>query len=215
MRGHGLSLEGRYECAIHDSFVQQTPGTSSRPLVGETALVFVVHGTLRFLERVGTPQGEAVEGTTLLGPWYATAARWRPQTALFVNEATLLPVFLPLAPARTVLSRFPHALAEVLDRHGVSANWIEQEVAQMSDCVTAKTANRSVVGIMNEFLFLAGVHRAEDDLDLRTLSLELARTPCSPLYKRHVSPDRELAASVGTHGQPRSSGTQSGTRSGT
>lgn len=175
-------------------------------------MVFVVHGTQRFLKRVGAPVAEQLDGTTLLGPWYATAARWRPQTALFVNEATLLPVFLPLAPARTVLTRFPHVLTEVLDGHGVPADWIEQEVAEMGTCVTAKTANRSVVGIMNEFLFLAGVHRAEDgDVDLLTLSLDLARTPCSPLYRRHVSPDRELSAFVSTHGHSRPSGTQSGT----
>jgi hypothetical protein len=112
-----------------------------------------------------------LDGTTLLGPWYATVARWRPQTALFANEATLLPVFMPLGPARNVLSRFPDALAEVLHRHGVPADWIEQEVARMGTCATDKTANRSVVGIMNEFLFLAGVHHAEDsDVDLLTLS---------------------------------------------
>ena len=64
--------------------------------------MFVVHGTQRFLERVGRPVPVPLDGTTLLGPWYATMARWRPQTALFVNEATLLPVFLPLAPARSV-----------------------------------------------------------------------------------------------------------------
>lgn len=178
--------------------------------------MFVVHGTQRFLDRVGALAAEPVDGATLLGPWYATMARWRPQTALFVNEATLLPVFVPLAPARTVLSRFPHALAEVLGGHGVPDNWIEQEVAEMGPCVTAKTANRSVVGSMNEFLFLAGAHRAEDgDVGLLTLSLQLARTPCSPLYRRHVSPDRELAAFVSTHGHLRASGTQSGTRSGT
>lgn len=192
--------------------VALNPCTASGTLVGETAVVFVVHGTQRLLERVGTPVAAPVDGTTLLGPWYATAARWRPQAALFVSEATLLPVFLPLAPARTVLSRFPHALAEVLDRHGVPEDWIEHEVAEMSACATAKTANRSVVGIMNEFLFLAGVHRAEDgDVDLLALSLQLARTPCSPLYRRRVSPDRELAAFVGAHQQSRTSGTQSGT----
>lgn len=30
--------------------------------------------------------------------------------------------------------------------------------------------------------------------DLLWLSLEIAQVPCSPLYGRHVSPDRELAA---------------------
>jgi hypothetical protein len=171
-------------------------------------VVFVVRGTQRLLEKLGTQPTEPAGGTTLLGPWYATLARWRPQAALFVDEATLLPVFLPFAPARSVLSRFPNALTQVLDRHGVPADWIAQEVAEMGDCVTAKTANRSVVGNMNEFLFLAGVHRVEDgDVDLLTLSMDLARTPCSPLYRRHVSPDRELAAFVSAHGHSRPSGT--------
>jgi len=30
--------------------------------------------------------------------------------------------------------------------------------------------------------------------DLVVLSLRLAKTPCGPLYGRHVSPDHELAA---------------------
>lgn len=32
------------------------------------------------------------------------------------------------------------------------------------------------------------------DLELLQLSLRLARTPCGPLFGRHVSPDRELIA---------------------
>ncbi len=53
----------------------------------------------------------------------------------------------------------------------------------------AKTANRSVLGIMNEFSFLAEACR--DDLetsDLLTLSMRLADTPCSPI--KHNSPAR-------------------------
>lgn len=61
----------------------------------------------------------------------------------------------------------------------------------------AKTANRSVTGIMNEFSFLADVHRSHQTIDdLVTLSTRLARTPCGPLYKRLGSPDRELDALV-------------------
>jgi hypothetical protein len=48
---------------------------------------------------------------------------------------------------------------------------------------------------MNEFAFLAEVHRAErPDPDLLELSLKLSRTPCSPLNSRHISPDLEVAA---------------------
>lgn len=36
--------------------------------------------------------------------------------------------------------------------------------------------------------------RADDDLV--ALSVRIAKTPTSPLYKLHISPDRELAALV-------------------
>lgn len=51
----------------------------------------------------------------------------RPQLPLFVNVATLLPVFTPLPPASTVLDRFPGALAVVLRAHGVPDHVIDRE----------------------------------------------------------------------------------------
>jgi hypothetical protein len=35
--------------------------------------------------------------------------------------------------------------------------------------------------------------------DLPSLATWLARTPCSPLYRSHTSPDRALAALIDTH----------------
>jgi hypothetical protein len=65
----------------------------------------------------------------------------------------------------------------------------------MHDLRFDSTANRSVVGIMNEFTHLADIHRrTEPSFTLRQLSERLASTPCSPLYRRHTSPDRELRA---------------------
>jgi hypothetical protein len=51
---------------------------------------------------------------------------------------------------------------------------------------------------MNEFAHLADWRRDQisGPDDLRWLSLELARSPCSPLYGQHISPDRELAATL-------------------
>jgi hypothetical protein len=67
----------------------------------------------------------------------------------------------------------------------------------MSDHRLTKTSNRSVVGIMNEFAFMAESYRDHDgDNDLLAMALWLAKTPCGPLYKRAISPDRELAALV-------------------
>lgn len=163
--------------------------------------MLVVHGTKKFLDRVGKPTATPVEeSSTALGDWYATVLFWKPQVALFVNEATLLPVLVPFAPAATVVDRFSAALATVLDAHGLDRAFIEREVAQMSEHCLAKTANRSVVGIMNEFSYLGEVARTAGDIDdLVLLSLRLSETPCGPLYARHVSPNRELAAFAAQH----------------
>jgi hypothetical protein len=48
---------------------------------------------------------------------------------------------------------------------------------------------------VNDFAYLADAHRGRDQrTDLIELSLRLARTPCGPLYRSQVSPDRETIA---------------------
>ena len=49
---------------------------------------------------------------------------------------------------------------------------------------------------MNEFTLLAQTMRGDTTTNLTDLAHWLARTPCSPLFKRHGSPDRELRALV-------------------
>ena len=167
--------------------------------------VLIVRATKKLLDRVGPPDLGDEESTTLTGQWYATAVFWNPQVALFVNEPTLLPVLLPLAPAATLLARFPQQAAAVLAAHGTPRAVIDRELRQMRDCRLAKTANRSVVGVMNEFTFLAGAYRdGASAPDLLPLAMRLAATPCGPLYGRHISPDRELAALVHSFAPPQS-----------
>jgi hypothetical protein len=48
---------------------------------------------------------------------------------------------------------------------------------------------------MNEFTYLAEADRGHTPApDLLVLAIRLAATPCGPLYRKHISPDRELAA---------------------
>jgi hypothetical protein len=156
--------------------------------------VLVVHGTKKFLDRVGSASAPPDEmSTTRLGAWYATVLLWRPQVALFVNETTFLPVLMPLAPAATLLQRFPATLGRVLTAHGIAPSAIEAERAEMKHVALATTKNRSVVGVMNEFSYLAGAYREGID-GLDELSVRLARTPCGPLSATHVFPDRALTA---------------------
>ena len=172
--------------------------------MGHDGRVLIVRATKKLLDRIGPPSlGGGEQSTTLMGQWYATALFWKPQVALLVNEPTLLPVLMPLAPAATLLARFPQQLAAVLAAHGTPGAVIEEEQRQMCDRRLAKTANRSAVGVMNEFTLLAGAYRGDNPApDLLTLAVRLAATPCGPLYSKHVSPDRELDALVRSFAPP-------------
>lgn len=161
--------------------------------------MLVVHATKKLLDRVGTPEVEpTTRSTTLLGSWYATVLFWRPQVALLVNERTLLPLLMPLAPAATLIERLPSWIDATLDAHGVPRTYIDAELAHAVDIGLARTNSRSVLGVMNEFARLAEWQKdavGRDD-DLIAVALELSEVPTGPLYGRHVSPDRELAAVV-------------------
>jgi hypothetical protein len=172
--------------------------------LGHDGRVLIVRATKKLLDRIGPPSlDEGEHSTTLMGQWYATAMFWKPQVALFVSEPTLLPVLMPLAPAATLLARFPQQLAAVLAAHGTPDAVIEEEQRQMRDRRLAKTANRSVVGIMNEFTFLAESYRGDSPApDLLALAMRLAATPCGPLYSKHISPDRELDALLRSFAPP-------------
>ena len=157
--------------------------------------MFILRATGKLRDRIRASAGYAgEESTTVLGDWYATMLRWRPQVALLVNQRTLLPVLMPLAPAATMPAQVADHVGEVLAAHGVPDSVIRAEVDRMRQWRIAPTANRSVVGVMNEFTFLADARRNTGNPNLVDLAVRLAATPCSPLYKRRVSPDRELAA---------------------
>ena len=163
---------------------------------GQDGSVVIVRATRKLLHRLGPATLTAgEESTTLLGDWYATLLPWRPrQVALLVSEHTLLPVMMPLAPAATLLDRFPDHLGAVLRAHRALEPLIASEIEHMRQHRVGPTANRSIVGSMTEFAYLADAYRAEGDPNLVEVSLRLSTVPCGPLYSRHVSPDRELAA---------------------
>ena len=163
--------------------------------------MFVVRGTKKLLDRAGKvdPLDERVS-TTVLGDWYATVWFWKPQVALFVDEQTLLPVLLPMAPAATVVGRFVLGLPEVFRDYGLDPRFVEAELAEMREHRLDKTASRSVLGVMNEFKHLADHQlRHGDDIELMELARWLAQVPCGPLFKSHVSPDRELRVVAAQH----------------
>jgi hypothetical protein len=53
---------------------------------------------------------------------------------------------------------------------------------------------------MNDFAYLAAAYGTpRNAVDLLELSLSMAQTPCGPLYRSHINPDREISAYVAEH----------------
>jgi hypothetical protein len=155
--------------------------------------MYTIHATKKLLGRVKGPFAPAVENpTTSLGNWYATVVFWRPQVALFVNERSLLPLLIPLAPAATLVERFPENLRDMLDKLGVNPAFIAAERWAMNDGSYAKTANRQVLGVMNRFEFELEYVRERYGNDLMQLSVWQSDTLAGPLRGGTRTPREEL-----------------------
>ena len=159
--------------------------------------VYTIHGTKKLLDRVKQPVMPAVEHpTTTLGNWYATAIFWRPQVAFLVNEATLFPVLLPLAPATSIAARFADALESILKILGVSTAFIAYERWAMSEASFSKTANRSVLGVMNRLELEMDYVRDRVGDDLLALSLHMSDHLVGPLRRTEFRTPQEKLLDV-------------------
>jgi hypothetical protein len=144
--------------------------------------VFILHCTKKLLDRLGPATGEAdqVTSTTRLGDW--TANRFfigRQQLVLAVNNTTLLPVLLPIAPNKTFFPRFTEAAGEMLMALGIDRKEALSEMSAMSECIVAPTNSRQVLGIINDFGKVIGWYLEGGTLP--EAALHLAETPCGPL----------------------------------
>ena len=156
--------------------------------------MFYLHCSTQLLDRVNSGLSEpAGTGGNILGNWYAKAIFSKPQVALFVNERTLLPVLMPLAPASSLVERFPQYLFKVLLSQGVSESFMQQELNYLDEVVYCKSTNRSIIGILNMFTYhlesYQSIHYANDWYEL---SMMMADTPCGPLYKSTITPGNAL-----------------------
>ncbi len=162
--------------------------------------MLVVRGTKKLRDRLKKAPAARPDdhSTTELGDWFATALFWRPQVALLVNQQTFLPVLVELAPASTLLDRVPAAIETVLRQHGTGHEFLSAERGAMQEVRLAPTNDRRVVGVMHELTFQAEIRHEEGATDLVELSLDLARVIIGPLHNLGSSPDRALAAVVGS-----------------
>ena len=166
--------------------------------------MFYLHCSKQLLDRVSSGINEpAGKGDNILGNWYAKAIFSKPQVALFVNERTLLPVLMPLAPALSLVERFPQYLFKIMLSQGVSESFIQQELNHLDKVVYCKSTNRSIIGILNMFTYhLEGYQSMNYADDCYLLSMMMSDTSCGPLYKSTITPCnalREFALSRQIH----------------
>ncbi len=125
-----------------------------------------------------------VESTTRLGDWYGNILQvGRRQHLLFISERSRLPVVIPIREAKQLGSVFPDAVCERLAIIGVAAGDIADERARMSEITFGRTRNRSLLGTLNDFVFMAqcaGAKRTEPESPEELMPF-LAQTPILPL----------------------------------
>ena len=142
--------------------------------------MFILRCTGRVQKRFGLKvAGEPQSSTTVLGSWYANLLNFGPQRhVLCISERTCLPV---LVPARN--AEFPHRLpeyvGEILGHLSIPRAAIELEMEEMSIMGVGKTRDRSLLGVMNDFVRMASYSLARESA-LET-SLWLGQAPSGPL----------------------------------
>jgi hypothetical protein len=125
-----------------------------------------------------------VESTTRLGDWYGNTLRiGRRQHLLFISERSRLPVVIPIREVKRLGTLFPDAVCERLSIVGVAAGDIADERARMSEIAFGRTRNRSLLGTLNDFAFMAqsGDAQRPEPESPEELMRFLSQTPILPL----------------------------------
>ena len=108
------------------------------------------------------------------------------QFVLCTSERSLLSVVLPARGLKTVLSaRLHDALSSLLADLGVAESVVKAELKEMQVSCIAATANRVVLGSMNDLaVHLEAALLQTPSLPLEVLSRELSDVLCGPLGNR-------------------------------
>lgn len=157
----------------------------------------ILRATKKVLRYLPPPVESLGESDTALGDWYVNrGAVGRQPMLLLVSANSLLPILTPARDVRGLPGRLAELVAARLRRLGVGDGLIEAETSAMGEVVVAKTASRSVLGIMNDFARLIPFYfnpRYGDDLSLESVETRLADTPCRVTSRvgKALWPDRE------------------------
>jgi hypothetical protein len=157
--------------------------------------MFTLRCTQKLLRRglVETAAASA-QATTVLGDWYANVVITRPShLVVCVSERTLLPVVVAAKEPKHLPQRVAQALVPLLQALEIEPSAIERELSSMQSWQVGRTASKSVVGSLNEFIFfLEHSLRTHPKRSLLEHSLYLAQVPMKGAERS--SPDRATSA---------------------
>jgi hypothetical protein len=117
--------------------------------------------------------------TTRLGDWYANLLFLQHQhLVLCTSERSLLSVIVPAKDPQRLPLRLRDAAQSLFRELGYHSDAIAAEMGAMAELAVGKTANRSVLGSMNDIVHHCRWHAANrPTLRIRSLELELAEMP--------------------------------------
>ncbi|MCV0437442.1 MAG: hypothetical protein K5880_02335 [Hydrogenophaga sp.] len=117
---------------------------------------------------------------------------------LAVSERSLLPVVVPARDSRTLVQRLCKVLEPILTEIGVSADEAAAERYAMQRWAVGKTANRRVLGSLNDLAFQLQVGLLNyPDRTLTAQSLWLAKTPLKVID--YGAPDQATLAAFAAY----------------
>ena len=158
--------------------------------------MYAIRCTKKLLDR-GAPKTLAPETvpTTVLGDWYANLVIERPELLVVcISERTLLPVIVPAKDLKRLPDRVVAAVEAMLIAIGISDHEVDEEISAMRESYFAKTADRRILGSLNDLLFHVQNGTAScRELSLHERSLRLAQMPCAVLEYAYPS-ESALAA---------------------
>lgn len=136
---------------------------------------------LKWLDAEVSP--EPTTPTNRLGDWYANLLfTKRRRLIICISERALLPVFVEARDSSFFRARFQERVRSVLRSMGVGSDALHSEAPQIAEIKIGTTASRRVLGSLNDLAKLARFEiKHHPEIDLTTLAIKLAETPCSPL----------------------------------
>ncbi len=162
--------------------------------------------TGRLLKRLRVKASpDDAEAETRLGDWYANVLNiGSNRLVMATSERTLLTVIVPIRDPARLRERIREAVHNMLFRLQIPPDLAADEVKGMDRMPFQKTANRSVLGSMNDFTFQAKHYFMEEPglVDLGDVQLFLVGMPCGAIQYRYPADEVYRAFGITSHPGP-------------